>query len=246
MKDLICGFGPEEWPRCSIVVGDEGGDGQLQFLDAAMNAAADLALGQKREPALDLIEPGGVRRRLGRSWFAGQRLRADDAGGTLAQTFAFQFPKRCRKLVLASTSPGVFMVPGRLGVLTKLLSARRYADPHFLHKFGAEIYGGAYRHQPDLIRNHSRAIQPPSYRGYLCQLMAVSGWTSLPWLPLLKQPTLIMHGIDDPIVPLINAKILSICIRRAELHVINDGHLFIVSRAKEVAAIVARFLAKDP
>jgi hypothetical protein len=25
-----------------------------------MNAAADLALGQKREPALDLIEPGGV------------------------------------------------------------------------------------------------------------------------------------------------------------------------------------------
>jgi hypothetical protein len=30
------------------VVGDEGGDGQLQFLDAAMNAAADLALGQKR------------------------------------------------------------------------------------------------------------------------------------------------------------------------------------------------------
>ena len=25
-----------------------------------MNAAADLALGQKREPALDLIQPGGV------------------------------------------------------------------------------------------------------------------------------------------------------------------------------------------
>ena len=49
-----------EWPRCGIVVGDEGGDGRLQFLDAAVNTAADLALGQKREPALDLIEPGGV------------------------------------------------------------------------------------------------------------------------------------------------------------------------------------------
>ena len=34
--------------------------GRLQFLDAAVNTAADLALGQKREPALDLIEPGGV------------------------------------------------------------------------------------------------------------------------------------------------------------------------------------------
>ena len=49
---MICGFGPEEWPRSGIVVGDEGGDGILQFLDAAVNAAADLALGQKREPAL--------------------------------------------------------------------------------------------------------------------------------------------------------------------------------------------------
>ena len=42
------------------MVSDEGGDGRLQFLDAAVNTAADLALGQKREPALDLIEPGGV------------------------------------------------------------------------------------------------------------------------------------------------------------------------------------------
>jgi poly(3-hydroxyalkanoate) depolymerase len=167
-------------------------------------------------------------------------------GGTLAQTFAFQFPKHCRKLVLASTSPGVLMVPGRLGVLTKLLSPRRYADPQFLHKFGGEIYGGAYRHNPELIRNHNRAIQAPSHRGYLYQLMAVSGWTSLPWLRLLKQPTLIMHGIDDPIVPLINAKILSILIRRAELQVIDDGHLFVISKAKEAAAIVAHFLAKDP
>jgi hypothetical protein len=32
MKDLICGFGPEEWPRCSIVVGDEGGDGHPNSL----------------------------------------------------------------------------------------------------------------------------------------------------------------------------------------------------------------------
>ena len=59
---MICGFGPEKWPRSGIVASDEGGDSHLQFLDAAVNAAADLALAQKREPALDLIEPGGVSR----------------------------------------------------------------------------------------------------------------------------------------------------------------------------------------
>ena len=33
-------------------------------------------------------------------------------GGALAQQFAFQQSKRCRRLVLAATSPGHLMVPG--------------------------------------------------------------------------------------------------------------------------------------
>ena len=47
-------------------------------------------------------------------------------GGALAQQFAYMYPYRCRRLVLAATSPGVIMVPGRLSVLSKLVGARRY------------------------------------------------------------------------------------------------------------------------
>src|SRR5215468_4245132 len=94
-------------------------------------------------------------------------------GGALAQTFAFQFPKQCRKLVLASTSPGVLMVPGRLSVLSKLISPRRYVDPDFFRTFGGQIYGGAYRDDPDLLRRHSAIVQAPSNRGYWYQLVAV-------------------------------------------------------------------------
>jgi pimeloyl-ACP methyl ester carboxylesterase len=54
-----------------------------------------------------------------------------------------------------------------------------------------------------------------------------------------------MHGNDDPIVPLINAKILAFLIRRAKLHVVDDGHLFLVSRAKEVAPVVRKFLMEN-
>ena len=61
----------------------------------------------------------------------------------------------------------------------------------------------------------------------------------------LRQPTLIMHGTDDPIIPLVNARILSWLIRTSHLHVIDDGHLFLISRAREVAPVVARFLAGD-
>ena len=166
-------------------------------------------------------------------------------GGALAQTFAFQFPMHCRKLVLASTSPGVLMVPGRPSVLAKLVSPRRYVDPDFLHAFGGEIYGGAFRSDPGLLRRHAQALWAPSNRGYLYQLIAAAGWTSLPWLRLLTQPTLVMHGSDDPIVPLINARILSALIRRAELHVVDDGHMFLVSKAQDVAPVVHRFLTEE-
>jgi len=166
-------------------------------------------------------------------------------GGALAQQFAHQFPKRCRRLVLASTSAGVVMVPGKLSVLSKLLAPRRYTDPDYLQKVGGQIYGGVYRRNPELLRDHSRHIRSPGGRGYLYQLLAAWGWTSLPWLGSLRQPTLVMHGNDDPIVPLINAKFLAGAIPNAKLHVVDDGHLFLVTRAREVGPIIEGFLAQD-
>ena len=163
-------------------------------------------------------------------------------GGALAQQFARLYPGRCRKLILAATSPGVIMVPAKLSVLSKLIGARRYTDPAYLQHVGAEIYGGAYRRDPALLKEHSRHIQAPRGRGYLYQLLAAWGWSSLPWLGALRQRTLVMHGDDDPIVPLTNAKILAARIRDATLYVIDDGHLFLITRAKQVAPVVRKFL----
>jgi surfactin synthase thioesterase subunit len=38
---------------------------------------------------------------------------------------------------------------------------------------------------------------------------------------------------------------LSALIRRAELHVVDDGHMFLVSKAQDVAPVVHRFLADE-
>ena len=166
-------------------------------------------------------------------------------GGALAQQFARLYPGRCRRLILAATSPGVIMVPAKLSVLSKLIGPRRYTDPAYLQQVGADIYGGAYRRNPSLLKAHSQHIQPPRGRGYIYQLLAATGWSSLPWLGALRQTTLVMHGNDDPIVPLTNAKILAARIRDATLYVIDDGHLFLISRANEVAPVVRRFLRQE-
>jgi fermentation-respiration switch protein FrsA (DUF1100 family) len=96
----------------------------------------------------------------------------------------------------------------------------------------------------ELLEPFVAALDPagPS-RGYLYQLAATAGWTSLPFLPWLRQPTLILAGDDDPIIPLANARLMHRLIRDSRLHVYHDGHLGLVTEAAELAPLVDVFLA---
>src|SRR5712691_9114267 len=86
-------------------------------------------------------------------------------------------------------------------------------------------------------------FDPPGVGGSLYQLAATAGWTSLPFLPWLRQPTLILAGDDDPIIPLANARLMHRLIRDSRLHVYHDGHLGLVTQAAELAPAVDVFLA---
>jgi len=164
-------------------------------------------------------------------------------GGALAQQFAFQEAARCRRLVLAATSPGHLMVPGKLTVMLKMATPRRYKDPDYMTRIAGELYGGALRHTPELAATHLRHVRWSSDYGYYLQLFAGLGWTSLPWLRRIAQPTLVMAGTDDPIVPVVNGRILAKLIPNARLVTVDDGHLFLVTSAGHSARIIAEFLA---
>jgi poly(3-hydroxyalkanoate) depolymerase len=174
--------------------------------------------------------------------------RADIAGvswgGGMAQQFAHQNYDMCRKLVLAATSPGALMVPGNPRVLWKMATPRRYIDKGFMRGVAPEIYGGAFRKNPQLVEAYAGAMAGASDRGYLYQVLAMTGWTSLPWLWTLKQPTLILAGSDDPIVPPVNARLMARLMPNARLEILDDGHLFLVTRPVESAAIIEKFLAE--
>jgi poly(3-hydroxyalkanoate) depolymerase len=163
-------------------------------------------------------------------------------GGGAAQQFAFQCPDRVNRLILAATSAGTIMVPGDPKVLMKMANPRRYVDRDYLMKVFKTLYGeDADSHH---ARNHAINIKPPSNWGYFMQLAAMAGWTSLPFLPFMQKPTLILAGTHDKIVPLANSKILYTAIPNAELKTIEGGHLFIVTHAKEVVPLMDDFLAE--
>jgi poly(3-hydroxyalkanoate) depolymerase len=164
-------------------------------------------------------------------------------GGGLAQQFALSHRDRCRRLVLAATGTGALMVPGRPRVLAQMVTPRRYLDPDFTERVAADLYGGTIRSDPAqaraLLHGHTR-VGPR--RGYLYQLVAAAGWTSLPVLPWIRQPTLLLAGDDDPVVPLANARIMRCLLPDAELHVYPGGHLGLLTEAAELAPVVDRFL----
>jgi poly(3-hydroxyalkanoate) depolymerase len=166
-------------------------------------------------------------------------------GGGLAQQFAIQYPTRVRRLVLAATTMGgATMLPGHPRVLLKMVNPRRYADKGYLSRVAPELYGGDLRNDPGAIKlfaDHARGGHP---RGYRYQMLAMLGWTSLPWLWRIRHPVLVLAGNDDPLVPLINARLHAWLLRDARLHVLDDGHLFLLTRAGETARIIAGFVAE--
>ena len=171
-------------------------------------------------------------------------------GGVIAQQLAHQAPDRVRRLILAATGPGLGGVPGSPRALLSLATPRRYYQPDYYRRIAGRVYGGAARGDPDALLHGSlaRFIERPTLWGYLGQLYAITGWTSLPWLRTLPQPTLVLAGDDDPIVPLANGRILARCIPNARLQVITSGgHLFLLERPGEAATLVTDFLhLKDP
>jgi poly(3-hydroxyalkanoate) depolymerase len=164
-------------------------------------------------------------------------------GGGLAQHFAVQHRRRVRRLVLAATGTGSLMVPAHPRVLARMLTPRRHRDPEYARSIAGDIYGGTMRTHPERAARalHAQTRLGPK-RGYYYQLAAAAGWSSLPFLRLIRTPTLIVAGDDDPIIPAVNAQLMARLIPDAELHLYRGGHLALVTEAPALAPVVERFL----
>ena len=164
-------------------------------------------------------------------------------GGGLAQQLAIRYPRRCRRLVPrghVDRQPHDPRHPPRPAA-PRLAPPDR--DPAHAARIAGDIYGGALRRLPHLAA--------PIALGYPAPASAAATSTSC-WHPRAgpacpgsgssAQPVLILAGDDDPIIPLPNARLMAWLLPAARLHVYQDGHLGLLTRAAELAPLVSDFL----
>jgi pimeloyl-ACP methyl ester carboxylesterase len=158
-------------------------------------------------------------------------------GGIVAQQVATIAPDRVDRLVLVSTVSGLVYLPGQPAALLQLMTALP------TDRSGAaagRTFGGRIRRDPALL-GRLHLAPPRSVEAYWHRLSGLTGWWGTPWS--IRQPTLVLTGDDDPIVPATNSRILASLIPGSRLEVVpGGGHLMMFDSPAEVGPRVAGFL----
>jgi pimeloyl-ACP methyl ester carboxylesterase len=89
-----------------------------------------------------------------------------------------------------------------------------------------------------------QVMVPPSPLGYLQQLAAIGTWISAFWLHKIQHETLVMAGTDDPVIPLINARMIVSRMPNAERKTFDCGHLLILTRQQQAVECIGQFLVE--
>jgi len=170
-------------------------------------------------------------------------------GGMIAQIVAARFPQRVLSLTSIMSTSGNRKLSRPSKAAGKALVARP-ADPdnpevvidHLVHVFGI-IGSPAYPTPRDEARQRigravRRAYDPPGVARQLVAVIAAGDRSEQ--LHAITAPTLVIHGADDPLVPLAAGRDTARLIRGARLMVVEGmGHDFPEALMPRLAAAIA-------
>jgi 3-oxoadipate enol-lactonase len=163
-------------------------------------------------------------------------------GGMIAQELAIRFPDRVRGLVLGATTPG-----GPRAIRPTLAELRALAGD-LRRDRGAHLFSPAFRREHPaearrLLAAFARHRPPP--QGVVSQLLATVYHDTASRLGQIQAPTLVLHGDQDAMSPLANARVLAERIPDAELAVLpGAGHAYALEQPEASLRRLVDWLAR--
>ncbi|WP_134325298.1 alpha/beta fold hydrolase [Cumulibacter soli] len=168
-------------------------------------------------------------------------------GGMVAQQLTHAHPDRIRRLALVATAPGVGMVPGYPSAMFALATPLRYYSKRFYKWTNRFLAGGEIERDPAWMEytSHVRKLYRPHPITYYSQLIACQLFTSLRWLHTVQTPTLVVHGTDDPIIPVFNAELMTAHLPNARMFAAGaEGHLLMQDAGSSSFGAITSFFAR--
>jgi pimeloyl-ACP methyl ester carboxylesterase len=172
-------------------------------------------------------------------------------GGCIAQEIAINYPNRVSKLILASSwcgpSHGIVTPVPEENPFPKMLPLIREGQFEKMARILTNaLFSEEYKKKnPQMIENvvKNYIAHPPSAKGFEGQIAYVETFDSYERLSEINIPTLILHGSEDKILPVENAKILAENIPSAEMFLFeNAGHGVVIQEQELWTQKVIEFL----
>jgi 3-oxoadipate enol-lactonase len=166
-------------------------------------------------------------------------------GGLIAQETALAAPDRVRSLILGCTHPGVphaVLAPDALAMLARRghLSPAQAAEQSLPFNYAPST--------PRRRIEEDWAVRLPlasTAAGYMAQAHGTATWSGLERLPSLGVPTLVVHGEEDRLVPVINGRRIAEEIPGAELVTLpGANHLFFTDQPEHTVSLVLDWLSR--
>ena len=169
-------------------------------------------------------------------------------GGAVAQAFSLNYSEHVESLVLIGTFAGASVRVAPEPWVNELYR-RGFQETDIVNRWRMllpTIYGKRYleRHEEVALELELKGLRYTTAETMKWHGNAVGKFDAYDRLPALKARTLVVHGDEDPIIPLENGKILADIIQDSELVVLEGlGHLPASESPVDVSQLIERFIA---
>lgn len=169
-------------------------------------------------------------------------------GGMIAQQFALAHPTRTRTLTLMATHGGAaHSVKADDAVLRLLFDKGRGTPEENLRSMRPHVY--AERTSDERIDlDHERRLEYyPTLPGYQAQLYGLMAWSAFHRLGRVRAPTMVVHGLEDALIPVANGRMLAERIPGARLEELDRAsHWLMTDRPEKTLSLLRSHLAPKP
>ncbi|HLE51567.1 MAG TPA: alpha/beta fold hydrolase [Anaerolineales bacterium] len=166
-------------------------------------------------------------------------------GGYITLAFYRRHRPLVAGLVLAATRAGADTPEGRANRdkaagQVRELGIRAVVDS-MLPKMMAPI---TYASNPELVARVEEIMADTSQEGMVAALLGMKERPdSTPMLEQIDAPTLIVHGLDDQLIPVKEAEVMHAAIKNSQLHLLQDaGHLLNLEQPALFNQVMGDFL----